>query len=225
MNLRVLRALLWKDYRVHRPVLILGVVLLVLPYVGGALMILLAERGSRDTWITAETVAGMSFASLVFSLVTMLGLAGHAFAAEREDRASEFLSCLPAPRWMTLGSKVVLMTATVLSLVLFNLVPLIAVRPHLSGPADNEVLWMLAPTGSLLFGAAWLASAGLRRSALASACGLAAPIIVVAGLQGFQITWAPASFELGAAYQGICLGLGIAGLVAGCVVYLVRFEP
>ena len=226
MSLRVMKALLWKDFRVHRPVLLLGGVLFMLPYAGG----LLGRALSRESgvgWI--ETLAAMSYVSLMLSLVTLVGLAGHAFAAEREDRSSEFLACLPTSRGLALSSKVVMTTSFILLIQLANLALSLAWLPRLPDTSNLDTLLgsgrMLAPTGALLFGAAWLASAGLRQSTLAAVCGLAAPVVVAAGIQGFHVALPPAPFAFGTVYQTACLVLGLAGFAGGCAVYLLRFEP
>ena len=91
-------ALLWKDYRLNRLVLFIGVLLLV-----GPILIAVGSNyysrwrtGSICAW--PDLLVHTEITSLAFSLLTIGLLGGNAVAGERMDRSTEFLAYLPPTR-------------------------------------------------------------------------------------------------------------------------------
>ena len=101
-----MKALLWKDYRLNRGVLLLGVVGMAGVYVVG----LVVEVGytwpalpAAETWAGAICSYGHLALGGVSYVAAMLG--GNAIACERSDRSAHFLAYLPPTKAQILASK------------------------------------------------------------------------------------------------------------------------
>ena len=102
-------ALLWKDYRLNRGVLLLGIALLLGPYAAVSAIALHGHWPSlppAGEWSALLLMA--SFLSLGLSQLTLVMLAGNSIASERADRSAEFLAYLPPSRTQILASKLLL---------------------------------------------------------------------------------------------------------------------
>src|ERR1043165_6635546 len=89
-------ALIWKDFRLNRPLLLVCGSIVVLVYVVGVVAEAVANW---PTFPSAENWAGMlvSYGTVViylsFFITGLLG--GYAIAAERSDRSAHYLAMLP----------------------------------------------------------------------------------------------------------------------------------
>jgi ABC-type transport system involved in multi-copper enzyme maturation permease subunit len=226
-------ALFWKDYRLNRGVLLLGVALLFGPYAAafaGTLHSHWPSWPSVGEWL-AQLLAA-SFFSLALSQLTLALLAGNSIAAERADRSAEFLACLPPSRRQVLASKLLLALLAAGTVWAVNLSVTEWLVPALGTPPDNS--WdqvasrsMLAASTVLVFGTSWLGSAVLNSPASAISFGLGVPL--VAGPFLFQAALAlfapaaPSDRTHGAVM--LCLALGSLCFVSGSTVFLRRVEP
>ena len=141
-----MRALLWKDYRLNRSLLILQAALLILIYVIGIVTQIVAVWPNKPTandWAGTLVSYGSLTMYLTFCFTGLLG--GHAIACERGDRSAHFLACLPPTRMQILASKLII-AASVVSLfqgeigkyaVLAVLMPIVA---GMGGNAGTQTL-------------------------------------------------------------------------------------
>ena len=226
-----MRALLWKDYRVNRGVLVMGVALLLGPYVA------VAAGTAYEYWPVvppAAQCAALLVVASVFSLglsqLTLVTLAGNAIAAERADRSAEFLAYLPPSRLRILASKALLALLAAAVIWAVNLIVADIVAPAVGTPRGNLVDGLadrsiLAASSVMLFGAAWLGSAFLTSPAIATSLGLGAtlavPFLVAAT---FALLGWPRE-DLQHWYELTCLVLGGLCFACGSAYYLRRVEP
>jgi len=227
----MLKALLWKDFRVNGMPLLVGLLLLLLPLgVGAALNGIGYWRYGvwGESW--PSLVARMGVLSLGFSLVTFAMVPGNAIAGERADRSAEFLAYLPPPRWANIASKGFIALLALFVVWAVNAACMWVIAPALGEvPEDSAVFVqeLLPAFGALsvsMFGAAWLGSSFLPSPVYATGVGFAAPLILLCGLSvgehglghagWIQHGFIPASIVLGA----LCFFAGIA-----C--YLRRIQP
>jgi ABC-type transport system involved in multi-copper enzyme maturation permease subunit len=226
-----MKALLWKDARMSRSTLILGVVLLLLPYL---LVPILRVRQSLFWW-DYDGMMLMGFLSLILSLLTMTILGGVALAGERADHSAEFLAAMPVSRPVVLLSKSLVVLGVVVVAWVLNVAVILAIAPRMPGaPAvlvpgvhDDPVneLGHVAGVAVLMLGTAWLTSSTVERASTAVAAGLMAPALVLLAplLLTRLLGVAPGLF--GVVYLWTALAVGIGGLGLGSVIFLRRFEP
>ena len=233
-----MRWLFWKDFRHNRPIVIFGLILLLLPHVLALYVIhcWAADGLKRPQW--QQAFAGSGLWALIASQLTVALVAGNAIAGERVDRSAEFLAALPITRRKILASKLLFVLAiTTIIWMASTLVisaGMVTTEPTalcLFGWGVREMLCALAAvavSGAAIFGLAWLLSSLTASPTIAVCGGLVTPLVV-----GFGIVFV-GCFVLGPSaeedwpklwYVGICLGLGIAGFVAGTWYYLRRVEP
>ncbi|MDA1233128.1 MAG: hypothetical protein O2856_20380, partial [Planctomycetota bacterium] len=110
----MLRALFWKDVRVNRLPLFVGVILLIAPYflAVGAFAFNPPAGSAVPTAMWGGLFAIGSIYSLAFSQLTIAILAGNIIAVERVDRSAEFLGYLPPSGTQILLSKSALLIGT-----------------------------------------------------------------------------------------------------------------
>lgn len=226
-------ALLWKDYRLNRGVLLLGVVLLLGPYAAAAVAVLRGHWPSLPPareWSAALLTA--SFFSLALSQLTLVVLAGNSIASERADRSAEFLAYLPPSRLRILASKALLALLSAGVIWAVNLCVAELLVPAL-GPKPDSVLDQFAPRSVfaastvMVFGAGWLGSAVLNSPAGATSFGIGVPL--VAGplvVQAASTLFASgARDDLTSCAVILYLTLGSLCFVCGSAYYLRRVEP
>ncbi len=225
-----LKALVWKDYRVNRLILIVGLVLLIVPHLI-AWVYVWREQPPREylQW----TLLAASAYSIILSQVTLTLLGGNAIAAERVDRSAEFLGYLPPSRAMIIASKALLAFVTALVIWGVNLVVFCLVAPweglaNMGGDAQTmfEMPRYVAATGVCMFGIAWLGSSCLASPTFAIFGGLVSPLVVHLSLMSCStgLGW-PTMADLGHWYFGTCLVLGCLCFVSGTWYFVRRVEP
>ena len=225
-------ALLWKDYRLSRGVLLLGAALFVGPYAQGCLAALHAHwPGLPPAGDWPALLLTASSVSLAMSPLTLLILAANSIACERADRSAEFLAYLPPSRLEILVSKalLVLLAATLVWAV--NLLVANALVPALGPVPANTVAhlasWdLLAASAVMAFGAGWLGSALCDSPALATCLGIGLSLAVPPMIKLVEVLpWsADDNVRHWAFFTGL-LTLGVAFFVSGSVHYLRRVEP
>jgi ABC-type transport system involved in multi-copper enzyme maturation permease subunit len=208
--------LVWKEYRLNRVILIVGVVLLVLPHVVFV----------TSAWYAAESSAGFASRlprylipsglwSVALAQLTLCLLGGHLIACERVDRSAEFLAYLPVSRARILAGKITLALLCAASLWI----------PNLEMPVWSA-LGYTALTGLVLFSIGWLLSSLLESPTFAICGALATTFAILMAIQ--TLAWLlEYEFEVvvGLWYRYTCLTLAPLCFVAGTWSYLRRVEP
>ncbi|MGD8453147.1 MAG: hypothetical protein PVJ57_15115 [Phycisphaerae bacterium] len=232
-----MNVLLWKDYRLCRPVLIVGAALWAAPFL--ALIAfgfyLRARYGEGGQWLSVHwEMCGVI--SLGLSVFTIAMLAGEAFATERNDRSADFLAYLPISLRMNLISKGIWALGPSLLIWGLNLLIIFVLVPAFAPSATAEVtaqdgsaavpVAVLAAVSVLAFGGAWCFSTFMSNHALAMFCGILSPFILGLLLQslsfGLGITWLT---ETARPFEELAWGLGIVTIVGGSIYYLRRITP
>jgi hypothetical protein len=233
----MIKALLWKDYRVNLLVLAFGVAVLVGPPLAAAGLNLygrLTIGSVPRPWLEILVVTAPF--GLAAQLLTIAMLGGNAIASERADRSAEFLAYLPPSRWMIITSKAVLAVGAGLLIWAINLAIIYGIPAHLGEvmaglvTADligfrDDVVPVFATSSLLIFGAAWLGSSLLPTHTLATGFGIATPIALLCLLWAVEFFFELRGFDLGWWYRTLCIPLGITAFVAGVVCYVRRVEP
>jgi hypothetical protein len=212
----MLRALVWKDLRINRLPLLMGVFLLVAPYI----IVGVAVRG-MPLWEEATAASAWAI------------LSGHLIAVERGDRSAEFLGYLPPSRRMVLLSKALVLLGAAFAIWGLNLA--LHVTAAWMSPASDAAhdltshlasLPRFAAIGALGAGAGWWASAILDNSGLAVALGLAAPAALFGILTGTHSAFNyPTEISFATTYFNLCPVLSVAFFTLGTWTYLRRVEP
>ncbi len=230
-----MRALLWKDYRVNRLVLLAGLVLLVAPPAAVAVINGYgAMRYGEPVWPWMAALQVGAILSLVVSFITVAMLGGTAFACERADRSAEFLAYLPPTRGQIVASKMALAGGSVAAIWAVDLLLIYVVAP-LCGEVHPQVaeelrdlrerlLPAVAGTSVCLFGAAWFGSSFLPSHGVATGLAFGAPVLLFGVLQA--IAFAFNANDLAESwFTAVGCATGVAGFAAGIGLYLRRVGP
>ncbi|MBN2562470.1 MAG: ABC transporter permease [Phycisphaerae bacterium] len=181
------RALLWKDYRVMKGALLIGVAAVCLPYV-----VALALPGGSQEML--GHLRGASLIAIALGAVIFTFWSGQVMAADAGSGAVQFVSRLPAPAPKRLHSKLAVSLVPALVLAGVNLAVLIIANNLMSGEVrfDGTLTWQglsdapfvsmgLALTNGTVagFSVAWFVSARYSRPAVAIVLGvLATPVYI-----------------------------------------------
>jgi len=218
--------LIWKEYRMNRLILGAGVVLLLLPHA----IALLNEMHRLERWPGYFEVSSMF--SLMVTQIVLAMLGGNAIAGERSDRSAEFAAYLPFSRLQHLASKLLFAPLAVVAIWGVNLpiVHLVQETGRQHGDAFAVACVMIAVTSLTFFCVSWFFSSWVRSSLLAIVTGLIAPMAIIWTIGG--VVWwldirLPVHEEeiVMSWYAGLCIGLSLAGFIAGTWHYLRRVEP
>ncbi len=178
-----MRTLIWKEFRLCWPILLVGLALLALPF---GFLWSLGELGKNSAEV-AEAYSSAAVIGLALQVITLALLGGNAIAGERNDRSSEFLAYLPVSRANNLVSKLV--WPVVAAVLAIGVMATIASVSVVLGGGTFEVFRMenarangmflgIAIVGGLCFSVAWLGSALLRSPTFAVAGGILAPAVI-----------------------------------------------
>jgi ABC-type transport system involved in multi-copper enzyme maturation permease subunit len=230
--------LIWKEYRLNRLIVIVGLLLLVVPHALAAIIAWCDPAGPRafDVRNWSEVFVGSALYSLVVSQLTLALLGGNAIACERIDRSAEFLAYLPVSKVRILAAKMVLPLTFFALIWISNLLILWMIWPAgeaLRGKDDFATpLWIMAGVGMVFFSVGWLLSSILESPTFSICGGLITPFLVVVGLGCVAYllirihAWDPVLDEFAAwYYPAICVTLAVASFVVGTIYYLRRVEP
>jgi ABC-type transport system involved in multi-copper enzyme maturation permease subunit len=209
-----MKMLLWKDYRLSRLILIVGVILVAGPY-----LMKFFER-----WIHYEYNVAWVF-SIFISQFTMGLLAGNIIACERIDRSAEFLSFQGASRKMLAASKLILCFLVFSVIFIINVILSLWITPSFDFPEGSRevglVLMLSISTGVCMFGCSWFLSSMPLSPVPAIIFGSIIPIFVIWALAiiSYYFQW-PDKNNVHLTYDAICIGLGILSLFAGTWHYI-----
>ena len=165
-------ALLWKDFRLSRVILLAGLLLILVPY------------------ILFGPVNGLTFAwqpSVIFSQFLLALLSGNFIACERADRSAEFLAFQGASRAMVLASKSLICLLAFATVCTVMVVTGKFFLPILVFEESWSFQFATAATGAALWGCCWLLSSFLDSPALATTLGATGPMVVYAGLSALDL--------------------------------------
>jgi hypothetical protein len=225
-----MRSLVWKEYRLARPLLALALALFAMTYVGGTIMEI---NAAWPHWPTAKAWAGMlasmgTVALLMAFCVTAL-FGGHAIACERADRTAHFLAYLPATKWQILAGKLIVPAVSTAVMWAWLLLSVYVIAPRLGGePIDFNGTMTPAAAASLCaltFGVGWLGSAVLESSVVPTILALASPVVLGFALLMVTYLLGVPRAEATAWGNTACFGVAAAAFVAGTWAYLRRVEP
>lgn len=239
-----MNTLLWKDYRQNVRMLIAVGVFVVMPYlVGLGISLVAAVRshlspgdgvgrgllyefmGPNQTWV--DVMAGASVWSLCVATLAAAFIGGNAIAGERADRGAEFLAYLPIRRGPALVSKAILAVGVCTGMIIANIViGRICGLPMRDNPGFTNFLVVLATSALLMFGASWFCSTFLRTPAISAACGVFAPLLIAGTLLLWDYLHGSANaITTGRWYSPIAAVVGGGLFITGSLYYLRRVEP
>jgi len=223
-----MKALFWKDVRINRLPLLVGMVFLVAPYV---VIALIPDADSRMSFWSRVLMTGgsLGFAGVY---ITMALLGGNIIATERADRSAEFLAYLPPSKRQILMSKGVLLIGAAAIMIGWNLtaVGLGVVLSDVEWAGKSreltEALGAVAALGIAAAGTGWCASSMLSSSGGPVGLGLLLPLVVVIGTRVFNyaLGWPTDDWLVRTMFAG-CVLTGVLLFIVGCVYYLRRVEP
>lgn len=181
-------ALLRKDIRVFRPVLILLALIVAFECLFPLTLDLLAVDAGRDS---AEAFGASAAMGEILTIVLAAAVGGCAFAIERRDRSMDFLAMLPVSRWKIIGSKLIVAGMIVVPLwaILSTIVLVLSNREK--GPSEQMgdlffFAFALPWSGVLLtFGVAWLCGLFIRSPSISVCIGFAC----VLALTLYSLDW------------------------------------
>jgi len=226
-----MKALLWKDYRVNRVVLIVALVVLLAPLPAMSVIceIERLRTGRATDWY--EVVIAASSVALGFSIVTVTLLGANAFAGERSDRSAEFMTYLPPTRPLKLASKAMfalssgVMVAAVILLMAFVLAPLVGERSIQSDALRRDMMSSLFPAAVACFGCSWCASSVLSSPTYAAGVGFVVPWLILFSLSAIEYGIEVAGFRFLHWWITSTTVAGGLAFVVGCLCYVRRIEP
>jgi ABC-type transport system involved in multi-copper enzyme maturation permease subunit len=239
----VTAALLRKDWRLNRAVVVAAIVLSLMPYA----LTLANTRFNPPKYRVVElrdyldTTQFAAFACLVLSVVLAAAFGGLALAAERRERTAEFLAMMPVSRGAVVLSKLVV-AAVCLATLLAVHVAVVALTywvadlgdVRLRGPTTWQAGGMAAAFAVALFGMAWALSVFLKSPAIAASIAIALGVGLLFGGMAWAETLAedwlgqyarPTEDFLFALVSGVAAAIGLVSLVVSSSYDLRRVEP
>ena len=224
--------LIWREYRLNRMILIVGLGLLLLPY-AFAVMVLCWARFHPGLF---QVFGLAALYSVILTQLTSALLGGNAIAGERNDRSAQFVAYLPLSRARRLKAKLsVILAATgvlwgvnlLILLIVFGTAPESELRRLDVFSSVPSLLGYSAITGLVIFGVAWLVSS-LQSSPTFAVCGgLITPLVILMCLRGAAWTTGPPTFDRFAAigYFATCSLVAVVCFSIGTWHFLRRIEP
>jgi ABC-type transport system involved in multi-copper enzyme maturation permease subunit len=231
-------ALLWKEWRLVRPLWIACGVLFVTPAIVVLIAaLLMASDGPKDSRYWGEALTGASMAGHFLTMFTIPMFAAVMFARERRERSAELVGTLPISRGrIVLSKSIVAVASSFLPWILVGLSLTILILVFLHGsakkvlgdPDDGAMSLVYIPVciSVAAFGLAWLFSALWSSETLAAGVALLVTAMLASSLALFMYNknltntwgiWQP--------YAVLLAPLGIASYIAGTMVALRRASP
>jgi ABC-type transport system involved in multi-copper enzyme maturation permease subunit len=226
--------LLWKDYRVNRQVLFVGLLFVLVPHTVGLYATCReAIRGRLVEGQWERNLTGSSAFSFVFSQLTIALLGGNLIAGERVDRSAEFQASLPLSRKRILAGKLLLaliVTAVIWLNVLigYGLLWRLGLLAGEHRGQEIGIFLNVVITGMVFFCVAWFFSSLTASPALAVCGGLFTPVLIVGGIYFIGYLFgvvAEVDKIAEPCYRTICLILAPLCFIIGTWYYLRRVEP
>ncbi|MCC6675795.1 MAG: ABC transporter permease [Phycisphaerales bacterium] len=240
-------ALLIKDFRLCKPVIVAGLVALFIPT--AAFLFGTAVDRAFPSSIHPEHVREflqdlmtMMIFGLLLSAITLPAVAAVAAARERRDRSGEFLHTVPIRRSRIVVSRIAVVFAWAIILLFIGAGLTEILRPagadglftpQDGGGFDASPAALLIATYLLLLGAGWVLGAILRSDTIAAAVALGACTLlgVVLALEQNHIQdhWTPSGQWPPLFYfrflVWLLIAIGSTTLIAGTIISLRRTSP
>ena len=211
--MKEMKQLLWKDYRLNRPLLILfAAVWLALYLVGAGAQFASGwpKMPTAHDWAGMLVSYGTSAMYLTFCFTGLLG--GHAIACERGDRSAHFLAVLPPTKMQILTSKFIVAAGVTAVMWGWIVLSIYVIAPRLSSvPVDFSGTLVepgVAAVCVLTFGVGWLASACLEKTTIPIIVALVSPgaVTVVLLLVGVVLPYPKSGYRIGRTWRASWLG-------------------
>jgi ABC-type transport system involved in multi-copper enzyme maturation permease subunit len=240
-------ALVRKEWRLNRAVVIGCLVTMVMPYVFSVGNVWLNPE--RYTNVEArhyiQAVQFAAYACLVITVILAAAFGGLTFAGERRERTAEFLGMLPVSRGAIIASKLIVPMVCLAVLIGVHLLVLLAcadwadrMTVRLNGVYEDFFAGAVFAVGYsvALFGIAWALSVFLRSPAIAAAIALGIGVGMFFGMlewgeraQRFvRERYYPQGGSEGVAIAVISatvLAIGVAAIFGSSLYYRRRIEP
>lgn len=226
-----MNAVLWKDYRVNRVVLIVGLVLLLGPPIVGVAGNLIIQARHQTTINWFDVIVQTGTIAMICSLITMTLLGGNAFAGERADRSAEFMAYLPPTRKRKLASKVMLALGSAVIILGAILLICYALAPAVGEPTvhstrmRNDIMSTFLPVAALMLAVSWCGSSFLSSPTYAVGIGFVTPWLLFLILALLEYCVGIEDFSIGLWFSRIAILWTLLAFFAGCGIYLRRVEP
>ena len=228
-------ALLHKDIRLNRMVLIIAIAMTVVPYCIAAVFVLneayAASMPIHRSWPNL-LLAANHFCLMHWPIAAAL-LGGNSFACERADRSAEFLAYLPPTKRLVATSKLFVAILVGAGFWGINLFLFWIGTAHIG---DDTFQYLdlseampkssFAMIGLLTFGVGWMASSVLHSTGPAVVLGLAAPVFLFACLQftSWALGW-PDNGAFSRWFTSVGMSIGLLSCLGGWTLFLGRREP
>lgn len=239
-------ALLIKDFRLCKPLIIAGLIAMFIPITAqlvdnGIQWLRRSPDGlAEDPYRANDFVIGL-FAGLGLAAVTLPALAAVAAARERRDRSADFLHTLPIRRVLIVTSKAMVVIFWTLLLFAIGAIVMELVRPAdsesiftpgLPGRIDLTVASMFLAVYGFAIGVGWFAGSFLTSDTIAGATALGACLLFTFTLgyviqRDFHFSWGkldPSQVQF-LAWLWTLLGVGAITFIAGTIISLRRKSP
>jgi hypothetical protein len=237
---RTMKALLWKDWRLARSLLIAAGALYMTPIVIGGVWLALPSNSDQPRnlkeWI--ETAGSGLFFGLIVSLLATPMFGAVMFARERRDRTGELVGAIPLRRGPVVLSKAVILfivtavpwLVTFVGLLIFWLVIRYVLNDKLStdltAPSDWTEGVFIPGLAVLATGTGWLFSSFVNKDTVAA--GLSFFVTLFTLTMTFVVWFRLHPENDGIPHPllaGITWGLGITSFAAGTIIALRRKTP
>ena len=222
--------LLWKDYRLNRPLMILCVAVCGLVYVMGAAAQLAStwpQLPSSSDWAGMLVSYGTVAMYLTMCFAGLFG--GYAIACERGDRSANFLACLPPTKLQILASKLTVSAGATAALWGWVLLTVYIIPPALGSQSATAgefgTGWGAASICVLTFGVGWMASAMLEKTTLPILAALLSPVAVTIGLVLVGTVFRIPLVRVTEWSNLVSVATGLSTFIAGTWYYCQRVEP
>jgi hypothetical protein len=228
-----MKSLLWKEFHLNASILIMGLILLVAPYLVVSIVFLRSGFNSDLSAVTFWSIVleTSSYFSIFCAQFTISILGAYIIACERADRSAEFLAYLPPSREEILLAKGLLIAGFASIAWLINLLIMTVARSLRDEPLsfinDLPYLSTIAVHGLLWSGVGWLMSSFSRAPAHAIILAFPSPIIVFFLLTTFSyLVGAPSDmYSFSRWYNISCFVVAQISFAAGAIYYIHRVDP
>ena len=206
-NLRIMRALLAKDWRLNRTTMV-G---LIAAGAGCYLICMAIIPGNHSSDNEADKVAGavLAGAAGALALTALLASAfgGIAIAGERTDRTSDFIGLLPVTRTQIILSKWIVSTLMLGTCAAFHVLVALTAALIPASPERHALLLGLTPTEY----------EALRKAAEGAACWAA--VWTSCAISFFGVAWLPSTFTRSGPISA-CISIAITSASVGVALSL-----
>ncbi len=236
--MNMLFTLMRKDWRCYRAVVLATLIGGAIPYVIGSVLVLVPDPVQRgplfQRWIENIVICAM-IGALICVAITV-AFAGSSIAAERNDRTLDFLTMLPPPRWIVLLSKLLVAIPFLIACTVVHMVVLLpaayeAVKlsglGNFSGQFADSLLpaWVLLCATAMVAGIAWMLSAFLKSSAIATTIASAIVVVVATVVGNVSEIERWSNPYVGTVWTLVTLTVAAGTFVGGTIHFVRRVAP